>query len=158
MLKRIVMKRIFVVLFLTTLSALHGETPKVPTLKSILLEQLRSTHNREEWFVPVNIAVEGVTAEQAKWKDNNGDHSIGQLANHLLFWNARQLAKFKEEKAAPFSGDNNETFNAFDAKNWAATVQNLDAVLTEMEKLVENADEAQLNKWASAVAHVAAHH
>jgi hypothetical protein len=30
-----------------------------PTLKSILLEQLRSTHNRAEWFVAANTAVEG---------------------------------------------------------------------------------------------------
>ena len=50
-----------------------------PTLRSILLEQLRSTHNSEEWFVPANIAVEGLTAEQASWTDGKGNHSVGQL-------------------------------------------------------------------------------
>ena len=38
-----------------------GQTQKVPTLKSILLEQLRTTHNQKDWFVPVNVALEGLT-------------------------------------------------------------------------------------------------
>ena len=45
--------------------ALGQTTPQKPTLKSILLEQLRSTHNKAEWFVPANTAVAGLTAEQA---------------------------------------------------------------------------------------------
>jgi len=35
-------------------------TPE-PTLKGILLQQLRSTHNQAEWFVPANTAVERLT-------------------------------------------------------------------------------------------------
>jgi hypothetical protein len=42
-------------------------TPPPPTLRSILLSQLRSTHTEEEWFVPVNIAVANLTPEQARW-------------------------------------------------------------------------------------------
>jgi len=56
-----------------------------PALKSVLLEQLRGTHNHEEWFVPLNIAIEGLTAEQATWKDDTENHSIVQLVNHLIF-------------------------------------------------------------------------
>ncbi len=62
-----------------------------PTLKSILLAQLRSTHNKAEWFVPVNTAVAGLTPEQARWipkseGPNNPapeDHSVGMIAYHL---------------------------------------------------------------------------
>src|SRR5690348_15107611 len=39
------------------LFAQDQKAKSAPTLRSILLEQLRSTHNSEEWFVPANIAV-----------------------------------------------------------------------------------------------------
>ena len=65
------------ILFLLLLAApfhtFGQEKPKTPaTLKSILLEQLRTTHNVEDWFVPVNIALQGVTADQAKWTPGPG--------------------------------------------------------------------------------------
>src|SRR6267154_5810314 len=89
------------------------ETPA--KLKGILLEQLRSTHNRKEWFVDAMTAVNGLTPEQASWKDGKGNHSAGQLTYHLVFWNRRSLAKFKGEPEAKFSGNNEETFDSFDA-------------------------------------------
>jgi uncharacterized damage-inducible protein DinB len=134
-----------------------AEPPVPATLKSILLEQLRTTHNQKDWFVPVSVAVEGLTAEQAKWTDKSGNHSVGQLANHLLFWNSRELAKFKGEKPSAFDGNNDETFNSFDAKSWTAVVRNLDAVLTAWEKAVEAADDQKLQKWYSTIAHVGTH-
>src|ERR1700739_4131167 len=87
-----------------------AEGLKPLTLRSILLEQLRTTHNEKDWFVPIDVAVKGLTAEQASWKDGSGNHSVGQLTNHLLFWNRRELAKFKGEPEAKFSGNNDETF------------------------------------------------
>src|SRR5688572_29265073 len=74
--------------------------------KEILLKELKTTHTDKEWFVPVNVALEGVTAEQAMWRDSSGNHSIGQLAYHLLFWNKRQLAKFNGQPEGEFSGNN----------------------------------------------------
>ena len=44
----------------------------------------RTTHDQEDWFVPVSIAVDGLTAEQAMWSPGKGDHSVGQLAYHFL--------------------------------------------------------------------------
>ena len=60
-----------------------------PTLRSILLDQLKSTHTEKDWFVTTNVAVEGLTPEQANWTDGKGNHSIGQLAYHLFFWNTQ---------------------------------------------------------------------
>ena len=151
------MKRIFIFLVLAgSVFAGAQEQKPAPTLKSILLEQLRSTHNKAEWFVPANTAVAGLTSEQAAWKDAKGNHSVGQLANHLVFWNMQSLAKFKGEQPAKFSGNNDETFN-FDSKDWDATVKKLDSVLTELEKVVEGANEKQLNQWASTIAHIGTH-
>jgi uncharacterized damage-inducible protein DinB len=136
---------------------LSQEQKTAPTLKSILLEQLRSTHDKAEWFVPANTAVDGLSAEQASWTDGKGNHSVGQLVNHLVFWDRRELQKFKGEPQDKFSGNNDETFNSFDAKQWAAATKQLDEVMTEWEKAVEAADETRLKDWYSDVAHIGAH-
>jgi uncharacterized damage-inducible protein DinB len=145
----------FVTLFLSL--QVFAQDHKPATLRSILLEQLRTTHNLKDWFVPIDVAVEGLTAEQAAWKDGSGNHSVGQLTNHLLFWNRRELAKFKGEAEEKFSGNNDETFNNFDTKKWNDTVKQLDQVMTELEKLVETADDKNLQAWASEIAHIGAH-
>jgi uncharacterized damage-inducible protein DinB len=148
----------FAALLVVTLSlAVQAQTTKAPTLKSILLEQLKTTHNVKDWFVPANQAIEGLTPEQANWKDASGNHSIGQLTVHLIFWNKQNLAKFKGEEAPKFSGNNDVTFTSFDARKWAAAVKELDDVLTAWEKAVEAADDKQLDAWASTIAHIGTH-
>jgi hypothetical protein len=128
-----------------------------PTLKSVLLQQLKDTHTNSNWFVCADVALAGVTPEQANWKDGKGNHSIGQLAYHLWFWNDRNLQRLKGEDAGKFSGNNDETFDKFDAKSWNETVQKLDAVMTELEKMVENADDARLKAIAPTIANINAH-
>jgi len=152
------MKLILLMLILTaSLPGYSQDRKPAPTLKSILLEQLRTTHNQKEWFVPANTAVEGLTPEQASWTDGKGNHSVGQLANHLIFWNRQELAKFNGEPPEKFSGNNDETFNNFDSKNWPATVKQLDEILTAWEKAVESADDAKLKDWYSDIAHIGTH-
>ena len=136
-----------------------------PTLKSVLLAQLRSTHNKAEWFVPVNTAVAGLTPEQARWIPKSEglknpapeDHSVGMLAYHLLYWNTHALAQLKGEKVPPATSDNNETFNKFDATSWPDTVKKLDENLTALEQLVEAADDAKIAAIANTIAHISAH-
>ena len=159
-------KPILLTLLLSPLAL--AQTPKPagppPTLKSILLAQLRSTHNKAEWFVSVNAAVAGLTPEQARWipkseGPNNPApevHSIGMIAFHLLYWNTAALSQLKGEKA-PTTSDNNETFNKFDATSWPGTVKKLDENLTALEQLVESADDARLAAIASTIAHISTH-
>ncbi len=126
-------------------------------LKQVLLVQLKATHNQKDWFVPANIAIDGVTLEQAMWQDKSGNHSIGQLTNHLIFWNEQQLAKFKGLKPADFSGNNEETFTGFDKNKWAETIKRLDRVLSDLEKVIEGADESKLTAWAPTIANISTH-
>jgi uncharacterized damage-inducible protein DinB len=151
------MKKLLLALLLLSSMSTFAQDKTPATLKSILLEQLRSTHNTNDWFVSPSKAVEGLTPEQASWTNGKGNHSIGQLANHLIFWNSRNLARFRGETPAKFSGDNDETFNSFDAKTWANTVKQLDQVMTDIEKFVEAADDATVAKFASAIAHIGTH-
>ena len=110
------MKSTVALLVLSLSFHVYGQNPKTVTLRSVLLEQLRTTHSEKDWFVPIDVAVEGLTPEQASWKDGSGNHSVGQLTNHLLFWNRQELAKFKGEPEEKFSSNNDETFNNFDTK------------------------------------------
>jgi uncharacterized damage-inducible protein DinB len=151
------MRRVLICLVLAVACVAHAQEQKPMTLKAVLLEQLRSTHNKAEWFVPANTAVAGLTPAQASWTDKSGNHSVGQLANHLVFWDRESLAKFKGETPAKFDGNNDETFNDFDAKSWDATVKQLDQVMTDWEKAVEAADDAKIALWASTIAHIGAH-
>ncbi len=148
------MKQLFFLLMFFQVFIAYGQIEAAPTLKTILLEQLKTTHTQKDWFVPLNIALEGLTPEQAMWKDSSGNHSIGQLPNHLIFWNQQQLAKFKGEQPASFSGNNNETFSNFDKNSWNATVTKADSILTALEKAIEEADEAKLKSWYSIIAHI----
>lgn len=50
-----------------------------------------------------------------------------------------------------------ETFNKFDAKQWAETVKQLDEVMKEWEQAVEAADDKKLAAEASTIAHVGTH-
>ena len=151
------MKRIILPVLFFTCTVCYAQNKPAPTLKSILLEQLKTTHNVKDWFVPVNIALEDLTPEQAMWKDSSGNHSIAQLANHLTFWNMQQLAKFKGLPEPPFSGNNDETFSNLDKITWVATVKKVDSVLTAWEKAIEAADEKKLSGWYNAIAHIGTH-
>ncbi len=136
----------------------HAQTKKPPTtLRGILLEQLRTTHNQEDWFAPASVAVEGLTAEQANWSPGHGGHSVGQLAYHLWFWDTRSLANFKGEKPGVYNGNNDETFSDFNATQWNDLVNKLNQVMSDWEKAVEAADDQKLAANASLIEHVAEH-
>jgi hypothetical protein len=154
------MKRLaFVLLFASPLVAAAQDNNKKPptTLRGVLLEQLRTTHSDEDWFVPANIAVEGLTADQAKWTPPGNGHSVGQLAYHLWFWDTQALARFKGDKPPAFSGNNDETFNDFNPTQWDDLVKKLNQVMTDWEEAVTNADDQKLADNASLIAHVGAH-
>lgn len=138
--------------------------PKATDLRSVLLEQLRSTHNQAQWFVPFDTAVAGLTPEQARWvpKPNAQMHSVAQLAAHLVYWNERSLAQLKHEKPAAFSGNNEETFVGYDVNNitaaeWTSLIARFDRVMTDYEQWIKSASDADLAANASTLAHVGTH-
>ena len=151
------MKRLVVFVLLLLAIPVYAQDKKPTTLREVVLAELKSTHAAEEWFVPANIAVKGLTAEQASWTDGKGNHSVGQLAYHLVFWNRRNLQVLKGEKPDKFSGNNDETFDKFDTKTWNQTVQQLDQVMNELEKWVESADDAKLKENAQVFTHISTH-
>src|SRR3954465_14933696 len=146
------MKYLMTILFLAACQLVSAQD-----LRTVLLTQLKSTHNNKDWFVPANVAVAGVTPEQASWKDGSGNHSVGQLTYHLVFWNERSLKNMKGEKQEKFDGENDETFDSFDQKTWTDLVNRLDAVMTAIEKIVQEAPEAKLKEIAPTIANISTH-
>lgn len=134
-----------------------NESSEIESPRNVLLHQLKTTHSEKEWFVPVKTALEGLTAEQAMWNDSSGNHSAGQLAYHLLFWNKRQLAKFNGQPEGAYPEDNNETFNKFNQAQWTKVVNELDSVLTTFENAIQEADEDKLKEWYPTIANISAH-
>ena len=166
------MKTTALVLALTLPVAVLAQTPapKPPapppaSLRSVLLAQLHSTHDRAEWFVPINTAIAGMTAEQARWVpanaagklDPDANHSVGMLAYHLWFWGSRALAQLEGKQQSPPPSNNDETFNDFNPASWAQIVHDLDATMTGLEQLVANADDATLAKIAPTIQHICTH-
>jgi uncharacterized damage-inducible protein DinB len=154
------MRKLALILLLAV--PLAAQTPpekKQPptTLRGVLLEQLRTTHDQEDWFVPVSTAVDGLTAEQAMWTPGKGNHSVGQLAYHIWYWDQRSLNDFKGENNAPFDGNNNDTFDKFTADQWTDLVKKLNQILADWEKAVNDANDEKLAANASLIAHVGAH-
>lgn len=151
------MKRMPIFLLLLVAFPIHAQNKKPTTLREVLLSELKSTHTSEEWFVPANIAVKGLTPEQASWSDGKGNHSVGQLVHHLVYWNRQNLARLTGETPEKYNGNNDETFDQFDSAKWNETVHQLDEVMNELEKWVETADEAKLRDSAQVLTHISTH-
>ncbi|MGA7857914.1 MAG: DinB family protein [Terracidiphilus sp.] len=152
------MKKLALLLFFALpLFAACQEKKPPATLRSVLLEQLHNTHDHEDWFVPANIAVEGLTAEQAMWSPGKGNHSVGQLAYHLWYWDDRMLRDFKGERQEPFKGNNTETFDNFTPAQWDDLVKKLNQVMIDWERAVETADDKTLAEKGSLVATISSH-
>lgn len=149
---------VFSVLVLTLSSVCYAQSKEPPvTLRSLLLHELQTTHNKADWFVPINTAIDGLTAQQASWQPGGGGHSAGQLTYHLLFWNRQNLERLQGKSPAKFSGNNDETFDKFDDKQWNDTVKQLDQVMIDFEKLVESSNEKQLSAMATTIANICTH-
>jgi DinB superfamily len=131
--------------------------PQPATLRSILLHELETTHNKADWFVPITVAVDGLTPEQANWQPKGDLHSSGQLTYHLLFWNRLNLERLQGKSSGNFTGKNDETFDKFDEKQWNDTVKQLDQVMTDLENLVKAADDKKLASIATTIANICTH-
>ena len=134
-----------------------SDTAKRPTVKAILVDQLKNTHTNKDWFVPVNVAVEGLTSAQAHWKDSTGNHSISELVSHLAFWNERILIGFDGNTPPDFNDDNEITFKTFDEREWEYSIRKLDSIQNIWLQRVENATDEQLQEWSKSIANICSH-
>jgi len=84
-------------------------------------------------------------------------NSLPHILAQSPFWNERNLRQFEGKAPLAYSGNNDETFNSFDEKTWAATVKRLNTVMKNWERAVQDADDAKLKSEANRIAHIGAH-
>ncbi|WP_088226005.1 DinB family protein [Desulfosporosinus sp. FKB] len=117
--------------------------------KEVLLAQMRACRNQDGWFAPLNIALQGLTAEQAAKQVGQTGNSIYGIVNHLVFWNERYLQRFKQEIVLPLNISNAETFGNIDSDgitmNWDDLKIKLDDLLAQWEEAIINCDDAKLD-------------
>ena len=151
------MKQNFILFGILVLCLSCTEKENTAQLGPLLSEQLKFSHTDENWFVPTQVAVNGLTSEQANWKDSTDNHSIAELISHLAFWNEIQLRAFKGEDFSDFKIDNDTTFVTYTQEGWNNIVLKLDSIQMELKQLTENANEEQLSEWASNMSAIASH-
>lgn len=149
-------KRIAIFLLFLAALPICAQEKKPANLRELLLAELRSTHNNADWFVPGNTAMKNLTAEQASWSDGKGNHSVGQISHHLVFWNRWTLERLNGSNEK-YNGTNDETFYKFDTKTWNDTVRQFDDVMTDIEKWVQTADETKLKDSAQMITTICTH-
>lgn len=121
------------------------------TMKPLLLEQFTVCYNENGWFVALENALEGLSAEDALWKKGELDHSIWELVVHLRYWNERWLQRFfggivedsKKTIDATFRGENGG------AEEWEKLKNELFQVFAEWKIALETADETKFGEQIS---------
>jgi uncharacterized damage-inducible protein DinB len=117
--------------------------------KDVLLDQLAACHNDLSWFPTFLDSVQGLTAEQAVWRNDDSSHSIWQLASHLTYWNQKWMSYFIDNEIfAGIGMDNLSTFNIkeeINEENWRSAVDKLDAAYMEFRNVLADSPESKLD-------------
>lgn len=128
-----------------------------PDSKTLLIGQLRNTYSHQDWFVPLQAAIQELSAEKVNRKDSTGNHSIGELVSHIAFWNERILIAFEGNTPPDFDNNNESTFLHYQGKGWEQTLGKLDSIQRRWEKAIGQASDSQLNKWQDEIANMCNH-
>ncbi|MGM0852506.1 MAG: DinB family protein [Bacillota bacterium] len=123
--------------------------------KEVLLMQLDACHTENTWFVSLINSINGLTEEQAKWKPNEATNSISEIIHHLIYYNQRHLNRLKGIENEESTGES--TFLNRECISWDETALRVDQLMDDWKKAVEESDEADLNNWATNIAHLTIH-
>jgi uncharacterized damage-inducible protein DinB len=81
----------------------------------------------EHWFIPLMMALDGVTAAQAAWQPPGAGNSIWQTVMHLNYYNERFLHRMLGTAPGQSVANNDETFVPAGGDNqeaaWAAELE-----------------------------------
>jgi uncharacterized damage-inducible protein DinB len=117
-------------------------------VRELLLMQWESCLDKEDWFPPLENALENITLEQAIWKpEEKGMNSIWEIVCHLLFYEKRFMMRFLGETENEPTAENNDATFQIPAKtleNWQETKQEYFRVHRELERLLAESDEEDL--------------
>ena len=137
-------------------------------MKGILLEQFTAAFDHNTWFVALKNTLEGVTADDAVWKQAGAQNSIWEIVSHLNYYNHAYVERFKGVDYQYPADDNDATFVAGEATDeaWKAETAKLDVILNEFRDLIADAEESKFAepvsatnpaKWRTLISNISAH-
>lgn len=105
--------------------------------------------DREGWYIPLEAALQGLTAGEAAWQPPGGGNTIWQTLNHLNYWNAFMLARLTGRPGDTLI-ENDETFGAAgdpdDEEGWQVAVGRARQLAQELRAAVASLSEADLDR------------
>ncbi|MFC0273843.1 DinB family protein [Metabacillus herbersteinensis] len=121
--------------------------------KEMLIAQISSCSTEQTWFASLDVALKGVTAEQAVWHDGSFENSIVEIVKHLIFWNERCLQEFSGQSVSDEEFTNQSTFFKEHSKEltdaeWNETIIRLQNVFARWETAIKECDEEMLDSFA----------
>ena len=133
------------------------------SIRNLLLEYWGYCMEKEDWYPPLQPALQNVSFEQALWKPADGAaNSIWENVQHLLYYKERLLARLKGTSDV-FNLSNDETFRIPEAsrQGWEQAKSRLmdvhAALQSELERLPEEELDAHPQRFMSLITHDAYH-
>lgn len=151
------MKKIYTIFFLGLVVSSCSENKDSTKLRSLLMEQLKTTHTEQNWFVPVKPSLVGLSAKQVMWKDSTENHSITELVSHMSYWNEVYLKVMAGADFSDLDINNEQTFEAYTDREWERSIVRFDSIQRELKLMVEKANKAQLSERAQDLLDLTAH-
>ncbi|MDQ6421513.1 DinB family protein [Paenibacillus sp. LHD-117] len=115
----------------------------------LLLLQRDQSWSREEWIVPLGVALEGVRASVAAWKPQGGGNSIWETVRHINFYNDR-LLRLTGEPLGEGAASNDATFlgegGSEDEAAWQATLGRTHELADRLRETIAALSEGDLEK------------
>jgi hypothetical protein len=97
------MKYFLILSMLFISCVVRAQSDKAPTLKSVLLEQLHTTHDKRGLVCACKHCNRRTNRGAGKLEnDSTENHSIAQLATHLIFSARTSTRKIQRRKAGNF--------------------------------------------------------
>lgn len=116
----------------------------------LLLLQRDHAWSKEEWIVPLSVALEGVTAETAAWEPRGGGNSIWQTVLHINYYNERLLKRLTGEPLGITLPTNDATFEgaggSADEEQWQDTVRRTHELAAKLREVIARYSDEDLEK------------
>lgn len=114
----------------------------------LFIEQLDVHRHRNEWFVSIDAALDGMTSKEAAWRWQ-GSNTIWQIVNHLIFWNDDVIHRLNGTVNPRTIQNNDASFgepgNAQDETGWAQTVSEFHDVMQRLDDVITRMDDSELD-------------
>lgn len=127
-----------------------------------LKEQHKFSYYEEDWYPPLRIALEGLSAKQATWRPaGESVNTIWETLNHILYFKERLICEI-EGRMNEFNkmSENDLTFTEGDHDDdyaWEQIVSKVEEVHSRLKQTISSLQEAELTRFEEAIFGVIRH-